>query len=132
MAQECELESQELKKTGTEGKPNGLVAPPAKAAEEFIREVQQIMWRDVGIVRSGKSLKQAMEQLEMLRERLPKETSRRAYEANNIWQTGALITRSAMARLESRGAHYRTDYPEHDDVKFKKHSIVAGPKVRFE
>jgi len=67
-----------------------------------------------------------------LRESLPKEIARRACEANNIWQSGMLIALSALARLESRGAHYRTDYPEHDDVKFKKHSIVAGSKIRFE
>jgi L-aspartate oxidase len=132
MAEESELQQVQEKKTGTEGKPNGIATPSAKLAEEFIRQVQEIMWREVGIVRSGKSLKHAIEQLEALRETLPKETSRRAYEANNIWQMGMLITRSAMARLESRGAHYRTDYPEHDDVKFKKHSVVAGQKIRFE
>jgi succinate dehydrogenase/fumarate reductase flavoprotein subunit len=37
-----------------------------------------------------------------------------------------------MAREESRGAHYRTDFPDHNDVKFRKHSIVSGEKIRFE
>jgi len=132
VVEEAELAETTAPKKSASGKPNGIVTPPAKAADDFIRQVQDIMWRDVGIVRSGKTLKQALEQLETLRESLPKETSRRSYEANNIWQTGVLITRSAMARLESRGAHYRTDYPEHDDKKFGKHSVVAGPKIRFE
>jgi L-aspartate oxidase len=132
MQQESELQDYDAKATGTHGKPNGLATPSAKEADEFIRQVQEIMWRDVGIVRSGKSLKHALEQLQILGEKLPRETFRRGYEANNIWQAGMLITRSALARLESRGAHYRTDYPEHDDVKFKKHSVIAGQKIRFE
>ena len=73
-----------------------------------------------------------IEKLEAMRESMPMENSRRAYEANNIWQCGLLIARSALARLESRGAHYRTDYPAHDDAKFAKHSVLAGERVKFE
>jgi succinate dehydrogenase/fumarate reductase flavoprotein subunit len=42
-----------------------------------------------------------------------------------------LVARSALAREESRGAHYRIDYPGHDDKKFLKHSVVKGESVRF-
>jgi L-aspartate oxidase len=132
MLAESELTGASAVKKSASGKPNGIVTAPTKAAEEFIRQMQEIMWRHVGIVRSGKSLKQAIEQLEAMRESLPKENSRRAYEAHNIWQCGLLIARSALARLESRGAHYRTDYPAHDDAKFAKHSVLAGTKIRLE
>jgi len=132
MLDESELAEPMPEKKVAGGRPNGIVTPSAKAAEDFVRQVQEIMWRDVGIVRSGKSLKQALEKLQALSESIPKEACRRAFEANNIWQTGILIARSAMARLESRGAHYRTDYPEHDDKKYLKHSVVAGAKIRFE
>jgi L-aspartate oxidase len=106
--------------------------PVNKVADDVIRQVQEIMWRDVGVVRSGESLKRAIQQLNDLQNQLPRDTSRRSIEAGNIWQTGMLIAKSALARLESRGGHYRSDYPAHDDAKFKKHSIGLGDKIRFE
>ena len=64
--------------------------------------------------------------------KLPAAGERRACEAHNIHACALLIVRSALARLESRGAHYRTDYPLHDDAHFQKHSVVRGGKVSFE
>ncbi|HEU5403915.1 MAG TPA: hypothetical protein VFU86_21350 [Terriglobales bacterium] len=69
--------------------------------------------------------------LEDIRAALPAGSCRRCSEARNIADTALLIARSALARLESRGAHYRMDYPFHDDQKFHKHSIVAADKIRF-
>ena len=97
-----------------------------------IREVQQLMWNNVGIVRTGKGLRQAVEQLQALNACLPQPVTRQACEACNLHTAALLIARSALARLESRGAHYRTDWPEHDDVKFKKHSVVRGTGIKFE
>jgi len=57
--------------------------------------------------------------------------TRRAWEAANLNLVATLVVRSAMAREESRGAHYRMDYPDHDDKKFLKHSVVRGEKVVF-
>lgn len=100
--------------------------------ETIIREVQQLMWHKVGIVRSRQDLREALERLQSLTACLPQAPSRRAYEACNIHTAALLIARSAMTRLESRGAHYRTDYPAHDDAKFKKHSVISGSSIRFE
>jgi len=107
-----------------------FVASPE--AEEFISQVQKIMWQNVGIVREGKKLRETVPMLENLRAKVPATTCRRAYEAKNILDTAVLIARSALARLESRGAHYRMDYPFHDDQKFLKHSVVSGERIRFE
>jgi L-aspartate oxidase len=57
--------------------------------------------------------------------------SSRSKEAQNLHALGSLVARSALAREESRGAHYRTDFPVHDDAKFLKHSIVKGDSIRF-
>jgi len=99
--------------------------------ESFIHHVQQLMWDKVGIVRTRQGLTEAIQQLQACAQQLPPLTSRRNCEARNIHTAGQLIARSALARLESRGAHYRTDYPGHDDAKFKKHSIVGEKGVRF-
>lgn len=102
-----------------------------KDVELFIQTVQQLMWNKVGIVRSRQSLTEAIQQLQSSAHELPPAISRRNCEARNIHTAALLIARSALARLESRGAHYRTDYPAHEDAKFKKHSIVGEKGVRF-
>ena len=105
--------------------------PVHAGTEAVIGEIQDLMWRDAGIVRTGSGLKRAIEQLEALGARVAHPKTRRAWEALNLRQAGLLVARSALAREESRGAHYRLDFPAHDDAKFLKHSIVRGESIRF-
>jgi len=100
--------------------------------EKFIQKVQALMWQNVAVVREGKSLRQGLTELTAMQSRAPKSADRRAHEAANILQTGILIARSALSREESRGAHYRLDYPIKNDRKFGKHSVVRGDVVSFE
>jgi L-aspartate oxidase len=131
MAEAAELsDAAELKKSAEKKKT--AATTDSKPAEAIIRQLQEVMWRDAGIVRSAETLKRGIEQLQKLEPTIPADHCRRCFEARNIWQTGLLIAKSALARLESRGAHYRLDYPAHDDMKFKKHSIVSGSKISFE
>src|SRR5215469_2984501 len=99
--------------------------------EQFIRDVQQLMWAQAGIVRSRQGLTDALHKLQAAAAHLPLPFSRRNCEARNIHTVALLIVRSALARLESLGAHYRTYYPAHDDVCFKNHSIGTDKGVRF-
>jgi L-aspartate oxidase len=113
----------------------GLAAsngPVETGVEELIQEIQELMWRDVGIVRTGSGLRRAIHHLEGIAARVANPHSRRAFEAQNIQLAGLLVARSALAREESRGAHYRVDFPAHNDAKFLKHSIVKGEAIRFE
>ena len=108
---------------------NGPVSVPVDAS---ISELQEFMWKNVGIVRTGATLKEAIKRLEEIGEKVSRPHSRREFEGRNLQIVGTLVARSALAREESRGAHYRTDYPDHNDVKFRKHSVVGGEKIRFD
>ncbi len=96
-------------------------------------QIQTILWKDVGIIRNGRDLSLAVEQLGALEIERPEEPSRPACELHNIWTLAQLIARSALAREESRGSHYRSDFPYRNDDDFKKHSrIVRDKRVSFE
>jgi L-aspartate oxidase len=95
------------------------------AVEKVITEIRDLAWNKAGIVRDGAGLKEAITKLEALRPKLPVPDERRACEANNIHACALLIARSALERKESRGAHYRTDYPAHDDAHFRKHTVLS-------
>jgi L-aspartate oxidase len=105
---------------------------PLDPTESFVHQVQSLMWQHVGIVREAKPLREALAKLTALRQHLPPSSSRRACEAANLLDCATLITHSALAREESRGAHYRLDIPLPNDKRFQKHSVVQGDKVRFE
>ena len=105
--------------------------PVDTGTEETIGQIQDVMWQDVGIVRNGADLKRALQQLEQIAPRIARPHTRRACEAQNLHLTARLVARSAAAREESRGAHYRIDFPAHNDARFLKHSIIQGDSIRF-
>jgi L-aspartate oxidase len=111
--------------------PAASNGPVEMTTEQAIQEIQDLMWQDVGIVRTAGGMKRAIEQLDLIRPRVAHPRTRRAYEAQNLQVCGTLVAQSALARQESRGAHYRTDFPLHDDKKFLKHSVIKEDVVRF-
>ena len=105
--------------------------PVDAGIEELIGQIQDVMWNGAGIVRTRIGMQEAIKTLEGLSPRVAHPRTRRAHEAANLHLAGLLVARSALAREESRGAHYRTDYPGHDDKRFLKHSVVKGESLRF-
>jgi L-aspartate oxidase len=102
------------------------------ALEAQISTLQELMWREAGIVREGKQLRHAIDTLKELQAQLPEAHCRREWEAHNLVVAAQLIVRAALAREESRGAHYRLDCPSHNDARFLKHSVIVGDKIRFD
>jgi L-aspartate oxidase len=110
---------------------NGSDHPNDEHIDDLLRSIRTLMWRAAGVVRMGSHLRHAVQELEAMKDRLPQAWCRRSCEVINIHQTVLLTTRFALAREESRGAHYREDFPEHNDAKFKKHSVVMKGKERI-
>ena len=119
-------------KAVSSGKPNILeyAASAGGNADEILKELQHRMWQDAGLLRDAAGLS-AMEQ-ELDRLRIAPTAERGSLELANLHAVAELIVMSALAREESRGAHYRTDFPKRDDVHFAKHSVVQGTSVSFE
>jgi L-aspartate oxidase len=74
--------------------------------------LQALMWEDVGIIRAGDTLDKAANTISTWERCLEKPSDRSSYELNNLVLTARLVAEAALIRKESRGAHYRTDYPE--------------------
>jgi L-aspartate oxidase len=78
------------------------------------------MYANVGLVRSDASLHTALARLATLEHANTAPSS----ELRNLLTVGRLIAQAALARKESRGSHYRTDYPAVDDA-FAKRSFTT-------
>jgi L-aspartate oxidase len=92
-----------------------------EADEEVIvqhnwREIRRFMWDYVGIVRTTKRLERAMHRVNLLAQEVDDyygnfRVTPDLIELRNLLEVARLIVRSALARKESRGLHYNTDYP---------------------
>jgi L-aspartate oxidase len=90
-------------------------------------ELQTLMWNRVGIERSGEGLREAAEQLLSWRGCDPFCTDVAELETANLLAIAKAMVTVALDRRESRGAHYRVDYPE--TRAEMQHSIVCAEKV---
>ncbi len=97
--------------------------------------LRSVMWRNVGIVRGGERLTETLEIIDFWgRYTLDKEfTDPAGWEIQNMLSAAYVITECALQRTETRGVHYRKDFPESDPawkrhqlVRRTEHQLVAG------
>ncbi len=124
-----------------------IVEAQAKANQFFERkagespwilrdELGKTTWERVGIVRSGEKLKRALDEIFDLKQRLQKVSTpggrafnltwQQALDMRNMLTASDLIARSALLREDSRGAHYREDFPALDNANWLKNIYFAS------
>jgi L-aspartate oxidase len=104
--------------------------PPAKAAAEAmdVPVIRDLMWRGAGLFRARLGLLDTLQRLdadyvETRRAIDPLTSDAEDWHRFNLLTVGRLITRAALRREESRGGHYRQDFPTRDDLHWKVHLI---------
>ncbi|MCL1885384.1 MAG: L-aspartate oxidase [Dehalococcoidia bacterium] len=96
----------------------------ATAAElPRLSDLQQLLWDNVGIVRNADGLMHAATILAGWQECLGKPQKQLSWELLNLVTAGRLMTEAAIMRLESRGAHYRSDYPKTEPA-WHRHIVI--------
>jgi L-aspartate oxidase len=96
--------------------------------EKQIAELQAAMWSYAGLLRENLFLLEGFAAQAEFADGLKKlvragKSSRRLHEALALNRVANAILHAALARTESRGAHFRNDYPKRDDANFRKHSV---------
>ncbi|WP_260737315.1 L-aspartate oxidase [Tunturiibacter lichenicola] len=127
MLAESQVAKDELVAAPVAGSPAGVTSEAA--TERWIRELRELMWKYAGLLRDADGLRQATRGLDALAATMPKGLFRRAVEARNLHVVAELIVASALGREESRGAHYRNDFPLRDAVG--KHSVMQRGRLEF-
>ena len=93
---------------------------------ELKQKLKEIMWNNVGIIRSNTSLEKAKKEVEKLQrdfKRRRKCLNQGEYEYRNMLTVASLIIQGAIERKESRGAHCRSDFTQTNDAA--KHSVLC-------
>jgi L-aspartate oxidase len=98
-------------------------------------DLRKAMWDDVGIIRNKEQMELMLRKIEHLNKRLinigRNGVNTRFLELKNMATIANLITTAALNRTESRGTHYRTDYPSIDDKNWLKHICFEKKKGTY-
>ena len=119
----------------------GLIKKGTIKPQEFKNRIKTLMWEKVAIVREEKTLNEALKELQEMQKELNNldvsdkiqynDDLLTALEVINMVEICILTVKSAILRRESRGAHFRSDFPETKD-KWKKSIIINKNKIEFE
>ena len=140
-AKQNELKTNENQVKEESKRIEGLIKEGSIKPQEFKENIKNLMWENVAIVREEKTLNKALKELQEMQNELDKldVSDKKQYnnelvtalEVINMVEICILVVKSAILRRESRGAHFRSDYPETLD-EWKKSIIFNKNKIKFE
>ena len=140
-AKATELKSNEEQVKEEASRIEGLIKEGSIKPQEFKNRIKNLMWEKVAIVREEKTLNEALKELQEMQKELDDlDVSDRtqynddlltALEVINMVEICILTVKSAILRRESRGAHFRSDFPETKD-EWKKSIVINKNKIEFE
>ncbi len=133
-AQEQELLKEEIEELNKYFKNKGVLHP-----RDIQDKIREIMGNYLGFYREADGLKQALSEFEWVREELFPQVAvpvlrsfnlgwKEMIEAKVMLENGQMVARAAQMRKETRGHHYRWDYPETDNRNWLKHTLVKKVK----
>lgn len=110
-----------------------LTAADAGVYRSAIATLRRLMWECAGVIRNAQGLQQALDQLQQIKQQAPsspamkpgddQEALRAARQWHSVRTTAEAVLHSALAREESRGGHFREDFPHHRDDLAGRHSF---------
>ena len=125
----------EIRRQGIDNEKNRLISCFSSDGEDLKslgRTLKVIMWNKAGVVRDSRGLQKALEQIDELKSPGLKVKITnvgglmRYIEYQNLLLLSEMVCRAALLRAESRGSHYRTDYPEEDNDNWLKNIVIHG------
>ena len=140
-SKDCELKTNDEQVEKEASRIESLIKEGSIKPKEFKNNIKNLMWEKVAIVRDEKTLNEALAELQQMQKDLDKmdvkDTSQynsdlvTALEVINMVEICILTVKSAILRRESRGAHFRSDFPESKD-EWKKSIVFSKNKIEFE
>ncbi len=115
------------KVAGPEYRKMTIEIPPSDRSrldtDDVRNSLRALMWRNVGITRQAKPLEEAQEIIRFWQRYVMDKVFENPFgwECQNMLTVALLMAQAALTRNESRGVHYRGDFPERDDTNFAKH-----------
>lgn len=92
---------------------------PAKLIDGAVRkEITATTTQGAGAVRNEKGLKQTLEKLAQISHKNTQSSSTQSWEASNLLTVSTMIAQAALRREESRGSHWRSDFPQRNDERW--------------
>ena len=103
--------------------PKGALVTSRSDDRAAIAELRDVMWHNVGVMRTEEGLSEAIERIEALQPRLATGVTGR-----NMADVALTVATAALMRRESRGGHHRVDYPDQDSA-WAHHTIIDREPV---